>query len=137
MRLWSICLSQTSSLIVDCVARRRAADVVDEDVDAAEALHAVVHGGLDLFGLRHVDAAREAGAAFLLDDGLGDVSGLLAQIDAIDRGALARQQHGRGLAVAPHLGVGVVADRAGTRNEGDFALEAEHDRFPLSGTAGT
>ena len=66
------------------VAGRRAADVVDEDVDAAELLHAIVHGGLDLLGLRHVDAAREAGAAFPLDDGLGDVGCLLAQIDAVD-----------------------------------------------------
>src|SRR4029450_2407324 len=66
LRLWLICVSQTSSLMVAGVAgaegvfevvsdlrvpapsahgrriaRRRAADVVDEDIDAAELLHAI------------------------------------------------------------------------------------------------
>jgi hypothetical protein len=108
------------------VARRRAAHVVDEDVDTAEPLHAVVDRRLHLPRLGHVDRARHAGSAFLVDDGLGDVGGLFPHIDSIDLRPLARQQDGRCLAVPPYSGIGIVADRAGARHEDHLVLEAEH-----------
>ena len=137
LRLWLICLSQTSSLIATASPGAEPPTLLTRMSMRPNRFTQSSTAALTSLGLGHVDAARDAGAAFLLDDGLGDVGCLLAQIDAIDLGALARQQHGRGLAVAPHLGVGIVADRAGTGYEGDFVLEAEHVRFPMSGTAGT
>jgi hypothetical protein len=103
------------------VARLRAADVVDQDVDAAKAGDAGLHQRLHVGGAGHVADLHLRHAAFGLDQFAGGLCGFLIQVAAIDAGALARQQHGDRLAVAP-----AFPHRPAPRHQGDFSIESEH-----------
>ena len=114
-------------LIPDCfvhrdrVARLRAPDVVDQDVDAAEAGHAGIDERLDVGRLRHVAGLHLGDAAFLLDQLAGGLRGREIEVAAEDAGALPGKKNGNRLAVSPAL-----ADRAAARYQGDLAIQPEH-----------
>ena len=105
----------------DRVARFRAPDVVDQDVDAAEPGQACLHDRLDVGGLRHVAGLDFGDAAFLADQVPGDLRGLQVEVAAEDGGALPGQQDGDRLAVSP-----AFADRSAARDQGDLFIESEH-----------
>ena len=71
--------------------------------------------------LRHVGGLDLGDAAFVLDQLAGGLRGLEVQVAAVDAGALAGQQDGDRLAVAP-----ARADRAATGDQGHFPVQSEH-----------
>jgi hypothetical protein len=109
------------------VAGRRAADIVDEDVDAPEFAETFGNGRFDLSGPRHVTAAHLAGTAFLLDNVSGLTGGFFADIGAEHPRTLSSKQDGGCLAVAP-----AIAHRSRATDEGDFAVQPQHVLSPGS-----
>ncbi len=96
-----------------------AADVVVQDVDAAEFIHAGLHQRLDLIGVGDIGRVGDAGAAFIGNHFAGFLSGAGVQIDGKNLRALLGETHGGGLAVAP-----AGADRAGAGDDGDAIVQA-------------
>ena len=86
-----------------------------------EARQAILHRRRDLGGHRHVDGAGGAGVALGLDDCLRLGDRRRVQVDAVDLGALAGQQHRGRAAVAPAL-----ADRARAGDKGDLSGQVQH-----------
>ena len=78
----------------------------------------------DLLGVRDVARVDLAGAALLADDPLRLGGSVEVAVDARDRRALAGEQHGDRLAVAP-AGLG----RPAPRDERDLAVEPQHLRL--------
>ena len=96
--------------------RDRALDagVVEEGVDAAEALHRLARVAFVVGATRHVGGRGDGLAARLGDGahGSGEVAG--GQVHGDDAGALAGEAHGGGASDAP----------GGAGDDGDLALEA-------------
>ncbi len=108
-------------------ARRRTADIVDQNVDAAEFLAAGLGHGADLRVVQHI-ADMSGDLAVIADarDRLGHRVGVL--VDGKDLGALAREQHRGGAAIAP-----AGPDTARPDDQRDFSLDTpRHDAFPCS-----
>src|SRR5439155_195161 len=95
-------------------ARRRAADIVDQDVDAAEFFAACIGHLGDLRVIKHV-AEMGGDLAVIADarDGLGHRLGCF--VDSEDFGALAGEQHRGGAASAMDITARLFADRLSTR----------------------
>ena len=110
---------------LDRTAGLRAADIVDEHVDPAEAPDAVLDERLDALGGRRVAARRHAGAALGLDQPPRFGGGGVIDVEAGDARALAGEQHGGRLAVAP-----AGPARAAAGDDRDLVLQAEHAPLP-------
>ena len=96
----------------------RAADIVDQDIDAAEFLAAGLGHGADLGIVEHVaDMGRDLAVIADARHRLGHGVGVL--IDGEDLGALAREQNRGGAAIAP-----AGSDAAGPGDQRDFAFDA-------------
>ena len=99
-------------------AGRRAADIVDEDIDAAEAIDAGFHHGGDRgavgdVALMHDDVAADG---FDFVDGFGGAFGIA--VDGKDFRAFLGEAHAGGAAVAP-----AGPDRARAGDDGDPVLQ--------------
>jgi len=108
-------------------ARSRTADIVDQNVDAAEFFAARIGHLGDLRVIEHV-ADMGGDLAVIADarDGLGHRLGCF--VDSEDFGALAGEQHRGGAAIAP-----ARTDTTSPGNERDFALDSScHTPSPLS-----
>ena len=104
---------------VDGPAHLHDADVVVEDVDASVGGDAVLDEPLDVGGLGDVGDDRLGAVALAADDADGLVDRLALAVDRDDVRALAGEQHGRGLAVAP-----TGPRRASPRDDRDLILQS-------------
>ena len=108
---------------------RRAADVVDENVDAAEAVKAGLHHGGDGGAVGHVAMLHHdlAAGGFHPLDRLGDAVEIA--VDRENLGAFLGEAHAGRAPVAP-----AGADAAGAGDDGDPVLQTSaHDHASLAG----
>jgi hypothetical protein len=99
-----------------------------EDVDAAVRGDAGAHHALDVGRLGHIGHVRLAAVALPADDPDGLLDRLALEIDRNHVGPLAREEHCRGLAVAP-----ARAGGAGAGDDRDLPLQSSRHQS-ASGT---
>ena len=115
------------------IAGRRAANIIDQDIDPLEAVQAGLHHLLHLRGGHHVAAVRGAGATFAFDDRFGRGHRFLVDIQQKHRRPLPCEQDRRRLPVPPDLAVS-RPDRPGARDDRDFPRHIKHSRSSLGQT---
>ena len=114
--------------VLDRAAHLDDADVVDEDIDAAVALDGEIDERLDVAGLRYVGRHDGALAALAADDLRRLLGRGKADVAAGHAGALAGEQDGYRLAIAP-----ARSCRPAACDDCDLPLEpARHLALPFS-----